>query len=119
MRDVGYHSFRPACFGAGCHSRCRRESTGAPRSPKRTWDENDGRSPTIAFAPSTATFIPVALNRSTPPMPHQIFNRCEVPKGRLKVAQDVVLGNPHEPVLSPAGTAENLDAGIHPPLPLS
>ena len=30
-----------------------RESTGAPRSPKRTWDENDGRSPTTAFAPST------------------------------------------------------------------
>jgi hypothetical protein len=23
--------------------------TGAPRSPKRTWAENDGRSPTIAF----------------------------------------------------------------------
>jgi len=26
--------------------------TGAPRSPKRTWDENDGRSPTIALAES-------------------------------------------------------------------
>jgi len=23
--------------------------TGAPRSPKRTWDEKDGRSPTIAL----------------------------------------------------------------------
>src|SRR5580700_7115496 len=28
----------------------RRESTGAPRSHQRTWDENDGRSPTIAFS---------------------------------------------------------------------
>jgi hypothetical protein len=30
----------------------RRESTGAPRSPKRTWDENNGRNPTAAFARS-------------------------------------------------------------------
>jgi hypothetical protein len=41
----------------------------------------------------------------------------EVPKGRLKVAQDVVLGNHYEAVLVPQGTAEILHARIHPPLP--
>src|SRR5580698_3680730 len=36
-----------------------RESTGAPRSPQRTWDENDGRSPTTAFPASTDKFISI------------------------------------------------------------
>jgi hypothetical protein len=31
--------------------------TGAPHSPKRTWDENDGRSSTNAFAASTRRFF--------------------------------------------------------------
>jgi hypothetical protein len=32
-----------------------RESTGAPRSPKRTWAENDGRSPrSLLIQPSLA-----------------------------------------------------------------
>jgi hypothetical protein len=48
-------------------------------------------------------------------MPQQTFNICEVPKGRLKVAQDVVVGNHHGAVLIPQGTAEILHARIHPP----
>jgi hypothetical protein len=42
-------------------SRHPRQSTGAPRSPQRTWAENDGRSPTIALAASTDKFILAVL----------------------------------------------------------
>jgi hypothetical protein len=67
--------------------------TGAPGSPKRTWAENDGRSPTIAF--------PISTGRSTSRL---------VPKGRLKVAQDAVLGWSRANRSSPEGTAEYLNA---------
>src|ERR1700684_2122624 len=42
----------------------RREHTGAPGSPQRTWAEKDGRSPTIAFAVSTRRFTSVVPDRS-------------------------------------------------------
>jgi hypothetical protein len=32
--------------------------TGAPRSPKRTWDEKDRRSPTTAFTPAKTKSLP-------------------------------------------------------------
>jgi hypothetical protein len=40
------------------HNQVRGNRTGAPRSPKRTWAENDGRSPTIAFTISTEELVP-------------------------------------------------------------
>jgi hypothetical protein len=43
--------YTQSSLGSLCHSKVGGNWTGAPGSPKRTWDENDGASaPTIAFA---------------------------------------------------------------------
>ena len=40
--------------------------TGAPRSPKRTWAENDGRSPTTAFSQHSQTLQSKRLHTLQP-----------------------------------------------------
>jgi hypothetical protein len=46
-RDVGYHSPTSETLNQPLIPEGNR--TGAPRSPRRTWAEKDGRSPSIAF----------------------------------------------------------------------
>jgi hypothetical protein len=64
-RDVGYHGACPATVSLSVDLSWKCSSTGgnrtgAPRSPKRTWAENDGRSPSMAFDQSiNEVFVPL------------------------------------------------------------
>ncbi len=54
---VAAHSHRPGALKVN-HQQIRRQPTGAPGSHQRTWDENDGRSPTTALAACKPTYPP-------------------------------------------------------------
>ena len=58
IRSKGSSGHNQVRGEAKVHNQLGGSRTGAPRSPKRTWAENDRRSPTIAFITSTKEFFP-------------------------------------------------------------